>query len=151
MERQKFLSAVYIVIIENEKVLLQKRQGTKYWNGYLALPAGHLDEGENVYDAVIREAKEELSIDIEINNIVDTFAVNRTNNGLLPPYFDVYFVIKNYKGTIKINEPNKCLELKWVDVNNLPNDMIDYEKDAIKKWQDNIRFSVINVTNVVLS
>lgn len=67
MEREQFLSAVYM-IIKNEKneILFQRRQGTKLWPGFLALPAGHVDTGENVYDAVIREAKEELNITISI-------------------------------------------------------------------------------------
>ena len=34
--------------------------------------------------------------------------------------------ISNYKGNIKINEPNKCKELVWCDINNLPEDMIDF-------------------------
>lgn len=144
MEREKFVSAIYLLIIKDNKLLLQRRKGTKLWNGYLALPAGHIDSGEDVYSTAIREAKEELSIDIEISSITDTFVVNRKNKILLP-YFDVYFVIGNYSGNIKINEPNKCDELKWVDINSLPQDMIDYEVQAIKNWQNNIRFSVFNV------
>ena len=59
MEREKFLSSIYL-IIKNDKgeVLLQRRQGTKLWPGFLALPAGHIDEGENAYEAAVREARE---------------------------------------------------------------------------------------------
>ena len=71
------------------------------WPGFLALPAGHIDEGENAYDAIIREAKEELGIEISIDNIIDTFVVNRRNKSLLP-YYDVYFEINNYIGEIGI-------------------------------------------------
>ena len=146
-DREKFLSSIYIIIKnEDNKILLQRRQGTKFCSGYLALPAGHLDVGENVYDALIREAKEELDIDISINDIVDTFVVNRRNRTLLP-YFDVYFEINNYKGDIKINEPNKCSELVWASLDKLPSDMIDFEKDAIYNTLKGIKFSVIDVDN----
>ena len=65
MEREKFLSSVYMIIKNKEgQILLQRRKGTKLWPGYLALPAGHIDKGENAYEAVIREAKEELGVDI---------------------------------------------------------------------------------------
>ena len=47
------------------------------------------------------------------------------------PYYDVYFEISKYEGTIKINEPNKCEEIVWCDINNLPEDMIDFEVTAI--------------------
>ena len=147
MEKEKFLSSVYLIIKnENDEILLQRRQGTKLWPGFLALPAGHIDEKENAYDAVIREAKEELGIEISISNIVDTFVVNRRNKSLMP-YYDVYFEINGYKGDIQISEPEKCSELVWSDINNLPEDMIDFEIDAIKKNQSGIKFSVIDTDN----
>ena len=106
----------------------------------LALPAGHVDEGENVYDALTREAKEELSIDVTMDDVVDTFAVNRKNKSL-PPYFDVYFEIKSYKGEIKINEPEKCSELVWADLDNLPEDMVDFEIAAIENNKKGVKVS----------
>ena len=147
MGKENFLSAIYLIVRNNEgKILLQRRQGTKLWPGFLALPAGHVDEGENVYDAAIREAREELSITITKQDIVDAFVVNRRNKSLLP-YFDVYFEISSYEGKIKINEPEKCSELKWVDINDLPSDMIDFEIEAIRNRQRNIMFSTIDVDN----
>ena len=147
MEREKFLSSVYLIIKnEDGEVLLQRRQGTNLWPGFLALPAGHIDEGENAYEAAIREAKEELGITIFIEDIVDTFVVNRKNKSL-PPYFDVYFEIKQYMGVIRINEPEKCSELVWCNPSHLPNDMIDFEKEAIYKNRRGIKFSVVFANN----
>ena len=73
-DREKFLCAIYI-LIRNDKneVLLQRRQGTKLWPGFLALPAGHVDEGENVYEAFVREAKEELGIEVSKNDKGNSF------------------------------------------------------------------------------
>ena len=147
MEKEKFYSAVYLIIKnEKEQILLQRRQGTKLWPGFLALPAGHIDEGENAYDAVIREAREELGIEITKANIIDIFISNRRNKSLMP-YFDVYFEINGYNGNININEPEKCSELVWSDINSLPNDMIDFEIEAIKNNRNGIKFSVIDVDN----
>ena len=147
MEKEKFLSSVYLIIKnKREEILLQRRQGTKLWPGFLALPAGHIDEAENAYDAVIREAKEELGIEISINNIIDTFVVNRRNKSLVP-YYDVYFEINRYDGEIKIREPEKCSELVWCSINNLPEDMINFEIEAIKNNLKGIKFSVIDVDN----
>ena len=41
-----FKSAVHIILINDNKILLQKRNGSKLWPGYYALPADHIDEGE---------------------------------------------------------------------------------------------------------
>lgn len=147
MEKEKFLSSIYLIIKnENNEVLLQRRQGTKLWPGFLALPAVHVDEGENVYDALVREAKEELNILVSKEDIIDTFVVNRRNKTLLP-YFDVYFEISKYEGEIIINEPEKCSEILWCDINKLPEDTIDFEIEAIKNNQNGIKFSVIDTDN----
>ncbi len=149
MERERFLSSIYI-ILKNEKgeVLLQRRQGTKLWPGFLALPAGHIDEGENAYEAVVREAREELGIEIDVNDIIDTFVVNRKNKSL-PPYYDVYFEVSKYKGEVRINEPEKCSEIMWCDPFNLPDDMIDFEKEAMNNNFKGIKFSVTYADNEV--
>lgn len=146
-EREKFLSSIYI-IIKNEKdqVLLQRRQGTKLWPGFLALPAGHIDEGENAYEALVREAKKELNIIINLDDITDTFVVNRKNESL-PSYYDVYFEINKFDGEIIINEPEKCRELIWADINNLPTDMIKFEKEAINNNLNGVKFSVSYADN----
>ena len=60
--KELFKSAVHIILMKDNKVLIQKRKGTKLWSGYFALPAGHIDAGENQYEALVREAKEELGI-----------------------------------------------------------------------------------------
>ena len=127
-----FKSAVHIILINDNKILLQKRKGSKLWPGYYALPAGHIDEGETQYDALVREAKEELGIEINTNDIINNYVVLRRNffeidGKTLEPYIDYYFEIKKYNGVPKIIKEDKCDELIWADVNNLPEPFINYE------------------------
>ena len=77
------------------------------------IPAGHIDKGENQYEALIREAKEELNIEIDLDGITNSYMVLRRNffeidGKKLEPYVDYYFEISKYKGTPIIAEPNKC-------------------------------------------
>jgi len=147
MQREKFLSSVYLIIKnENGEILLQRRQGTSLWPGYLALPAGHIDVGETAYDAVVREAKEELGIEIVSDDIIDSFVVNRKNE-TLPSYYDVYFEIAKYNGNIMIDEPEKCSELVWCNPKEFPDDMIEFEKEAIMNNSKGVKFSVMYVEN----
>ena len=135
-DREKFLCAIYI-LIRNDKneVLLQRRQGTKLWPGFLALPAGHVDEGENVYEAFVREAKEELGIEVSKNDIINTFVINRKNKSL-PSYFDVYFEINNYKGdVVNIN----TLSFELLEVNN--EDFIGQSTGVITHVPNSLIFS----------
>ena len=89
MSREEFLSAIYM-IIKNEKgeILFQRRCGSKLWPDFLGLPAGHVDKGEDVYQALVREAREELNIDINVKNREDTLVENRISKSL-KPYYDV--------------------------------------------------------------
>ena len=74
MSREEFLSAIYMIIKnENGEILFQRRCGSKLWPDFLGLPAGHVDKGEDVYQALVREAREELNIDINVKDIEDTF------------------------------------------------------------------------------
>ena len=96
------------MINEEGKILVQKRakNESKLWPGYYALPVGHIDEGENQYDALVMEAKEEFNIVIDPQNI-----------------------LKEYNGIPIIAEEDKCEELKWVDINELPELFVNYEGD----------------------
>jgi len=132
-----FKSAVHMIIYKDNKILVQKRKGSKLWPGYYALPAGHIDKGENQYDALIREAQEELGIVINLKKIINSYVVLRRNyfeiNGkVLEPYIDYYFEIEEYEGIPKIIEEDRCDELIWVDINNLPEPFINYEGDFLE-------------------
>lgn len=121
-----------MIITKDNKILLQKRKGSKLWPGYYALPAGHIDEGETQYDALAREAQEELGIIINIKKIKNSYVVLRRNyfeidGKQLEPYIDYYFDIDQFEGVPKIMEEDKCEELIWADINNLPEPFINYE------------------------
>lgn len=127
-----FKSAVHMIISKDNKILLQKRKGSKLWPGYYALPAGHIDEGENQFDALVREAKEELGIKLDPKDIINSYVVLRRNyfeidGKQLEPYIDYYFEINEYEGIPKIIEEDKCDELIWADIDNLPEPFINYQ------------------------
>ncbi len=134
--KELFKSAVHMLIMDDGRVLLQKRKGSKLWPGYYALPAGHIDEGENQYDALVREAKEELDIEIDPKDIEKSYVILRRNffeidGKKLEPYIDYYFEISKYQGTPRIAELDKCDELIWADINNLPEPFVNYEGEFL--------------------
>lgn len=127
-----FKSAVHIILKKDNQILIQKRKGSNLWPGYYALPAGHIAEGENQYDTLVREAKEELGIEINPDDIINNYVVLRRNffqidGKILESYIDYYFEIEKYKGIPKIIENDKCDELLWADINDLPEPFINYE------------------------
>ena len=65
MERFKIITAVHLILIENERVLLLRRYNTGYEDGNYSVPAGHVEEDEDVIKAMQREAFEEIGIKIK--------------------------------------------------------------------------------------
>lgn len=130
--KSKFRCAVHLILINENKILVQKRKGTKLWPGYYGLPAGHIEISENQYEALIREVKEELGIEIKIKDIINSYVVFRRNffevdSKKMEPYIDYYFEIKKYIGFPKIMESNKCDELIWCNLDNLASPFINYQ------------------------
>lgn len=59
-------SVNFILIKPNKEILLQKRDNKKEIKepGMWCFPGGHLEEGEDILEAVVRELKEETDVDL---------------------------------------------------------------------------------------
>lgn len=128
-ERFKLAVAVYIILIENNKILLQQRAGTNYMNGFYGVPSGHLEEKEGCLNATVREIKEETDLDINKEDLVLKYVSNRINN---EEYVCLFYVPLKYTGTPKIMEPHKCTDLRFFDLDNLPDNIVPEVKEYLK-------------------
>lgn len=95
--------------------------------------AGHLDGDETVTQAIIREAKEEAGIninskDFKIKTVCHSYSKHNNRE-----FIQFYAICKKWRGKLVNNEPDKCGELKFFLINNLPKNMVPYVKDGIKK------------------
>jgi len=69
-ELAKVKVSVECFIFHNNKILLFKRSDdSKVFPGFWSIPGGHVDEGEDVLTAIIREVKEETGIDVSSKNV----------------------------------------------------------------------------------
>ena len=53
-----------IILNEKNKVLIMSRKTDDFMGGIDELPSGNMEQGENIYDSLIREVKEETNLDI---------------------------------------------------------------------------------------
>ena len=129
-ERFKVVPAVYLIVKNDDKILLSLRENTGYMDGHYSLVAGHLDGNEPARFACIREANEEAGMNLKMNDLKPSCIMHR----LTPERecIDIFFIIENYNGNLKNMEPNKCGGLEYFDVDNLPNNLIDYVKIGIE-------------------
>lgn len=94
--------AVYAFIIDdnNGNILLQKRSSNKkLWpNMWDVTVGGHVDAGEFGRQALIREVKEELGIEINDNDIkylVGSTSINKQGDIINKHYNECYLIVKN--------------------------------------------------------
>ena|SRR3989344_1106282 len=141
-ERHQNIPASYLVLIKDNKVLLQRRFNTGYQDGKYSMVAGHVDKRETFTEAIIRETKEEAGIELKSENLKVAHVMHR-NSGTEEnnERVDVFFTADKWEGNIENKEPNKCDDLSWFDLDNLPDNIIPYIKRAIDCIKNKIFYS----------
>jgi 8-oxo-dGTP pyrophosphatase MutT (NUDIX family) len=110
-----------------------RRAGSGYHDDELSLPAGHLDGGEDVKSTLVRELAEELTITVEPGACrLCVIAHRAPQTAEDDEYLDFFFAVDRWTGTPTIGEPNQCSELVWADPQQLPADVIDYIRKALR-------------------
>ena len=135
MERHTIKIGVYLFLIKDNKILLCRRYNTGWEDGNYSLPSGHLDFDETIVDALLREAKEEVGIILQKEDIKLVHTMHRVSGPV-----DFYFLAKKWEGEPKNMEPEMCDDVKWFDINSLPENIISSVKDAFLSYQKGISF-----------
>lgn len=142
---QKPLVGAYLLLVKDNKVLLQKRK-SGVLDGKYSLVAGHTESGENVLQAIKREAQEESNIILNENDLEVKVVVQRPNafyKGTPTDIIDFFIYAQNYQGEIKNNEPQKCSELKFCPIDELPVETLPHVKQAIQAYKENRTFLIV--------
>ena len=130
MTRMTFPVAVHLFLRKDDQVLLLRRFNTGYEDGNYSVIAGHIDGGEDVFTAMIREAKEEVRIHILIDDLKIVQVMHRKK--ISEERIDYFFECGKWDGAIKIMEPDKCDDLLWVNIDtNLKNSNRQVRKSMI--------------------
>ncbi len=109
----------------------------EYLDNQYDLPGGHLEPGEDLFDAMIREANEEIGITIKRENMQIVHIYHHFSKDVLK----FVFKVTNYSGEIKNLEPDKCKEIRWIDINNLPENTIKGIKNEIINIYNDVYYS----------
>ncbi len=108
---------VYLILKQEGRVLLALRQNTGYLDEHWGFPAGHVEKGEAATAGMVREAKEELGIDILPEDLKTVHVMHCQTNRL---NIDIFFECSRWEGEIRNNEPHKCAEVRFFDPKALP-------------------------------
>lgn len=136
--RFKLVLSIYVILIKDGKVLLLRRANTGYEDGKYGLPSGHADGGETARAATAREALEEAGVKIDPGDLKLTHVMHRLQND---ERVDFFFTASMWEGEPKNMEPEKCDDLSWFPLDNLPDNTIPYIRQALENSQNGIHYS----------
>lgn len=123
-----------IVFNSEGKVFLAKR-GPKAKNerGCWEFPGGSVNLGERMTEAIVREFREEYGMEIIVDGLLSVF------DHILPEehqhWVSPTFIARVAKGSPRIMEPEKCSDIGWFSLDNLPEPLSKITWDNLREYE----------------
>jgi len=124
------------IIANKEGYVFLARRGPKAKNeqDLWEFPGGSVEFGETLSAALRREIYEEYGIEISVGELVDVV------DHILPEehqhWVSPTFICQIVLGEPSIREPEKCTEIGWFDVNQVPNELTQITKLNLERYRD---------------
>lgn len=101
---------------ENKILLVQEAQQKAYklWN----FPAGHLDDGETIFDGAIREIFEECGCKVKLTKLLPIISSKERD------MVRITFLTEILEENIQF-DPSEILDVKWVEIEEIKNEYKD--------------------------
>ena len=130
--RARFPVAAHIFLLKDDAVLLLCRANTGYEDGNYGVVAGHVEWGESVTQAAIREIEEEVGLVVRAAAIQVVGVMHRLSD---EERIDFFLVVQEWAGEPINAEPEKCSEICWRPLADLPENTIPYIRQALRNFQ----------------
>jgi 8-oxo-dGTP pyrophosphatase MutT (NUDIX family) len=136
----KLIGDVHLLLTDSAgRVLFGLRRNTGLMDGTYHVPAGHLEAGESVVDALIREAREELGITISPEDVEFAHVMHSNVTSGRASFF---FRVRQWDGIPVNREPHKCSELRWFGLDDLPEALNSYCRAVLSDIATGSHFSL---------
>ena len=125
-----------LIINDKRQILLGLRAGNRGGSGTYGLIGGKAKNGESIEETAKREIMEEtgLVVNIEDLEVINLFTTQSTPDIM---FYQIGVLVKKYSGEPKNMEPNKCDEVKFFDLDNLPENLFLGTKGNIELYLKN--------------
>ncbi|MFI7312875.1 methyltransferase domain-containing protein [Streptomyces hygroscopicus] len=140
---------VHLILRRGGEVLLARRANTGYADGLLHAPSGHVEDGEDVRAALLRETAEEIGITLSPDEVRAVLVMQHkapTGAARTGWFFEAELGVPGRPGEDgrePVNrEPEKCSELGWFPLDALPDDMVAYCRAGLDAYRAGHRFTL---------
>ena len=140
-ERHKVVPAVYLFLKKDGKILLTRRMNTGYEDGKYMVPSGHVEKGESLREATVRETMEEVGVKVRKEDLHLCHTMYRAAHDETGERADFFFETDRWEGEPYNKEPDKCDEVDWFPLDALPENIVAYLRVAIVAAGQGVIFS----------
>ncbi|WP_294184351.1 HAD-IIA family hydrolase [uncultured Clostridium sp.] len=126
-----------VIFDKSRKVLLMRRVD----NGLWGIPSGHVEPGETVEEAIVREIREETGLKVKINRLIGIYSdpisqVFSYPDGKIDHFITTCFECETVGGKL-IKRGEETLDVNYFDLSHLPKNLLPMHptwlRDAIHK------------------
>ena len=129
--------AVHLLLEKDGRILMLRRHNTGFEDGNYSVVAGHIDGGEQLKHAMIREAGEEAGIEISPSDLRVVGVMHLMGD---KEYVSFFLHATLWSGHVVNAEPHRCDDLSWFDIDRLPENTIPYIRRAIENYRAGVWF-----------
>lgn len=135
------LAAHALVYDTGGRLLVIRRSGTKYLDGYWSVPAGHIDEGETAVGACVREVGEEVGLTLAADEL-EFLLVQQKSAKDGEERVDFFFKA-TWDGSEqpRVGAPYELDAVRWVYPTDLPEPFAPYVLSALRAISGQRRLS----------
>jgi 8-oxo-dGTP diphosphatase len=134
-DKLNLIPASYLFLEKDGKYLFMRRCNTGYQDGNYQVPAGHVEPNESPSEAMVREAKEEIGIDLKYKDLEFIQVAYRMNQERTGFRVDFFFKTSVWSGEVINAEPEKCDDLQWFASDNLPVNLVPLMRTVLENME----------------
>ena len=131
LHRRRVVVDVILVLARNGRILLRERANTGYGDGAYEPPSGQLADRETIVETAIRVASD-AGIVIGAENVSLAHVMHDVSGGGRIAFF---LSVSGWTG-----QPASA-DVRWFPVGDLPTNMLDWARVALRNYADGMRFS----------